>query len=174
MSPDAEISVPDAMGEPVGLNPRLHVVLVEPEIAGNAGAVGRTCVALGADLWLVRPFGFHLDDRRRRRAGLDYWDHLRLHIVDDLGEAIQQSGAPRAWFFSTHASRLLHQAEFGPGDALVFGSESRGLPSSLLTANPDQAIRMPMAPQARSLNLSCAVSVGLYEASRQLGFEYAR
>jgi tRNA (cytidine/uridine-2'-O-)-methyltransferase len=145
----------------------LHVVLYQPEIAANAGAVGRTCVAAGARLWLVRPLGFHLDDRHRRRAGLDYWDHLDHHAVDSLDEVHAAPGIGRLWLFSTHGSRLYTTADFHPDDALVFGPESRGLPASLLDHHPDSVLRIPMRPEARSLNLSSAVAIGLYEALRK-------
>ena len=170
MDIEVERRVLDQPVQAAGFNPRLPVVLVEPEIAANVGAIGRTCVALGAHLWLVRPLGFHLDDRRRRRAGLDYWDDLCLHVVDDLAQALSESGAPHAWYFSTHATRLFYEVSFGPGDALVFGPESRGLPSFLLAANPEQAVRLPMMPLVRSLNLGSSVAVGLFEAARQIGF----
>src|SRR6516165_1972627 len=112
----------------------LHVILVEPEIAANTGAIGRTCVAAGAMLWLVRPLGFHLDDRHRRRAGLDYWEHLSLRVVDHLDEAVAAIGPGRTWSFSTKGRRPYTQAAYRPGDALIFGAESRGLPPSWLAA----------------------------------------
>src|SRR5438309_236789 len=102
----------------------LHVVLVQPEIAANAGAIGRTCVAVGATLWLVRPLGFRLDDRHRRRAGLDYWEHLDYRVVDSLDEcaaALVASGA-RLWSFTTKGVRPHTEADYRPGDALIFGS----------------------------------------------------
>jgi tRNA (cytidine/uridine-2'-O-)-methyltransferase len=148
---------------------RLNVVLVEPEIAWNTGAIGRTCVAVGATLWLVRPLGFHIDDRSVRRAGLDYWEHLRYHVVDDVGEAARRIGPDRLWWFSTRASRLYTEAPFRPGDALVFGPESRGLPRKRIEENPDRALRIPMRPEARSLNLANAAAIGLYEAYRRIG-----
>ncbi len=109
----------------------LHVVLLQPEIAANTGAIGRTCVAAGAMLWLVRPLGFHLDDRYLRRAALDYWDHLEYKIVDGLDEVVAALGRDRLWSFSTRAARAYTDATYEPGDALVFGPESRGLPASL-------------------------------------------
>lgn len=146
-----------------------HVVLVAPEIAGNTGAVGRSCVAAGAMLWLVRPLGFIIDDRRIRRAGLDYWEHLRYRIVDDVEEVAKALGRDRLWSFSTKASRVYTEARFRPGDALVFGSESRGLPQSWLDRQGDRVLRIPIRPEARSLNLANSVSIGLYEAVRQAG-----
>lgn len=151
--------------------PALHVVLVEPEIAANAGAVGRTCVAAGATLWLVRPLGFHLSDRHRKRAGLDYWDHLDWRACDSLDAVVDAIRPNKLWLFSTKVSRSHLEARFHRGDALVFGPESRGLPASLLALYPDQALRIPMASAARSLNLATAVAIGVYEARRQIGWD---
>ncbi len=152
---------------PAGKGARLHVVLFEPEIASNTGAIGRTCVAAGASLWLVRPLGFHLDDRHLRRAGLDYWEHLDLCLADSLAEVTGALGRQRLWAFSTRGSRLYTEAVFQPGDALVFGPESRGLPGSWMDECPDRSLRIPIRPEARSLNLSSAVAIGLFEAVRQ-------
>jgi tRNA (cytidine/uridine-2'-O-)-methyltransferase len=149
--------------------PRLHVVLYEPEIAANAGAIGRTCVAAGARLWLVRPLGFHLDDRHLRRAALDYWEHLDLRVVDHLSEVEDALGRHRLWSFSTKSTSVYTQAVFRPGDALVFGPESRGLPRNWIDDRPDRALTIPIRPAARSLNLSNAVAIALYEAVRQIG-----
>lgn len=157
-------------------SPRLHVVLVQPEIAANTGAIGRTCVAVDAQLWLIRPLGFHLDDRHRRRAALDYWEHLRWRAVDDLAEVIEALGADqdrapdRFWLFSTRGRRVHSEVSYQPGDALVFGPESRGLPASWLERRPDQVVRIPMRAQVRSLNLANAVAIAVYEAIRQIGF----
>jgi tRNA (cytidine/uridine-2'-O-)-methyltransferase len=148
---------------------RLHIVLVEPEIAGNTGAVGRSCVAVGATLWLIRPLGFLLDDRHIRRAGLDYWEHLDLRVVDHLDEVAAQVGRDRLWFFSTKAKNRYTNILYRAGDALVFGAESRGLPVRWLTDRPDRAVRIPIRPEARSLNLANAVSVAAFEAVRQIG-----
>jgi tRNA (cytidine/uridine-2'-O-)-methyltransferase len=147
---------------------RLHVVLVQPEIAANVGAVGRTCVAAGAMLWLVRPLGFHLDDRHRRRAGLDYWEHLALRVVDHLDEVVEALGRDRLWSFSTKGSQPYTQGTYRPGDGLVFGPESRGLPESWLLERPDRLVRIPIRPEARSLNLANATAIGLFEAVRQI------
>jgi tRNA (cytidine/uridine-2'-O-)-methyltransferase len=145
------------------------VILVEPEIAANTGAIGRTCVAAGAMLWLVRPLGFRLDDRHRRRAGLDYWEHLRWRAVDSLDEAADAVGRDRLWSFTTRAARPYTDARFRPGDALVFGPESRGLPAGWLESQPpDRLLRIPVRPEARSLNLANAAAVGVYEALRQM------
>jgi tRNA (cytidine/uridine-2'-O-)-methyltransferase len=148
---------------------RLHVVLLEPEIAANTGSIGRTCVAAGAALWLVRPLGFHLDDRHLRRAGLDYWEHLDLRVVDSIDEVAKSLGRDRLWAFSTKASLIYTRAAFQFGDAMVFGPESRGLPERFLNECPERVIRIPIRPQARCLNLANAVSIAVYEGVRQLG-----
>ncbi len=159
---------PDAFGaDPVALA-RLHIVLVEPEIGGNAGAIGRTCVAAGAMLWMVRPLGFLLGERHRRRAGLDYWEHLTWRAVDGFDQIEALFGPDRLWLFSTKAERPHTAARFRPGDALVFGAESRGLPERVLAAHAGRCVRIPMRAEARSLNISSSVAVGLYEAVRQL------
>lgn len=145
------------------------IVLYQPEIAANVGNIGRTCVAVGAPLWLVRPLGFHLDDRNRRRAGLDYWEHLRLTVVDDIEEVAAAPGVGRLWLFTTRAGRCHTDADYRPDDALVFGPESRGLPARWIHDRAEQTVRIPMRPEARSLNLANAVAIGLYEAVRQLG-----
>jgi tRNA (cytidine/uridine-2'-O-)-methyltransferase len=147
----------------------LHVVLFEPEIAANSGAIGRTCVAAGAALWLVRPLGFHLDDRHLRRAALDYWEHLDLRVVDHLDEVARELGRDRLWSFSSKASRPYTGAAFRPGDGLVFGPESRGLPKSWLGECPDRSLRIPIRPEARSLNLASAVAIAVFEGIRQIG-----
>jgi tRNA (cytidine/uridine-2'-O-)-methyltransferase len=150
---------------------RLHVVLHQPEIAANTGAIGRTCVAVGARLWLVRPLGFHLDERSLRRAGLDYWDRLDYLVVDRLEDVVEALGRGRLWSFSTRGRTIYTEAAFAPGDGLVFGPESRGLPAAWLDDSPDRSLRIPMRPEARSLNLANAASVAIYECIRQLGFE---
>lgn len=146
--------------------PRLHVVLHQPEIPQNTGNIGRTCVAVDAALWLIRPLGFRLDASRLRRAGMDYWDHLQKHVMDDWAHFHRETPAQRFWYFSRFGRRKYTDIAFARGDALVFGSESRGLPGDLL--KPDQALWIPMRPEARSLNLAASVAVAVYEAVRQL------
>jgi len=150
--------------------PILHVVLYEPEIPLNTGNIGRTCVAVRAKLWLVRPLGFQIEDRRLKRAGLDYWQYLDWEVVDNYQILLERLGPRPMWFFSKRASRLYTEAGFQPGDALIFGSETRGLPPSLLEAQPDRALRIPIRPPVRSLNLAVSVGVAVYEALRQFGF----
>ena len=121
-------------------------------------------MAVGAILWLVRPLGFLVNDRKIRRAGLDYWPHLDWRVVDHLDEVVEALGRDRLWSFSTRARSPYTEAAYRPGDGLVFGPESRGLPASWLDSRPDRAVRIPIRPEARSLNLSTAVAIGLFEA----------
>ena len=155
------------MPEPAKYEPRLHVVLYHPEIPHNTGSVGRTCVATGAKLWLVRPFGFRLDDYYLRRAGLDYWEHLEWEAADDWESLCARLSGERMWFFTKTADREHTAAAFERGDVLVFGSESQGLPPSLLASHAERQLRIPIRPQVRSLNLSNAVGIATYEALRQ-------
>ncbi|MBN1394158.1 MAG: tRNA (cytidine(34)-2'-O)-methyltransferase [Pirellulales bacterium] len=147
--------------------PFIHVVLHQPEIADNTGNVGRTCVAAGAKLWLVRPLGFRIEDRRLRRAGLDYWRRLDYETVDDWPSLTERLAAGRLWLFSKRAERVYTEADFRPGDALVFGGESAGLPNGLLEKHAERRLRIPMRAEARSLNLAVSVAVAVYEALRQ-------
>jgi tRNA (cytidine/uridine-2'-O-)-methyltransferase len=146
----------------------LHIVLFEPEIHYNAGNVGRTCVAIGAKLWLVRPLGFRLDDRHLHRAGLDYWEHLDWEVVDDWAALVNRIGDRRSWFFTKTADKLYTDAVYGPDDVLVFGSETRGMPPVILAANQDRCLRIPMNKNVRSLNLAVSVGIAAYEACRQI------
>lgn len=154
--------------------PLLHVVLYQPEIPHNTGSVGRTCVAAGAKLWLVRPLGFRLDDYYLRRAGLDYWPHLEWEAVDDWAALLARLPAARPYYFTKTASRNYAHVEYAVGDVLVFGSESQGLPASLLDANREQTLRIPIRPAARSLNLSNSVAIVTFEARRQWEQQGAR
>ncbi len=149
--------------------PLLHVVLHQPEIPYNTGSVGRTCVAVGAKLWLVRPLGFRVDDYYLRRAGLDYWEHLAWQVVDDWNELRRELPGGRRWMFTKKAARSYLDARYERGDVLVFGSESSGLPEALLAEAPDSQLRIPTRDAVRSLNLSNAVAVAAYEALRQWG-----
>lgn len=148
----------------------LHVALYEPEIPPNTGNVIRLCANTGAELHLVRPIGFELDDRRLRRAGLDYREWARVHVHDDLTHCLRAAPG-RVFAFSTRGESHCYGARFEPGDLLLFGPETRGLPAAVLEAVPaDRRLRIPMRPGSRSINLSNAVAVALYEAWRQLGF----
>jgi tRNA (cytidine/uridine-2'-O-)-methyltransferase len=149
----------------------LNVVLVEPEIPQNTGAIGRLCVGLGATLHLVRPLGFNLASRQVRRCGLDYWEHLDLRVHDswDAFRAAERPGAGDLHFLSRHAERSLYAARFATGAWLVFGNESAGLAPLYHQRYADRMFRIPMpGPHARSLNLANAVAVAAYEAYRQI------
>jgi len=152
--------------------PPFHVVLVEPEIPPNTGNIGRLCVAAGARLHLVKPLGFHLDDKALARAGLDYWADLDWRVWESLSDlqaaACSGSEPARFFYFTTKSDRLYWDAAFEPGDYLVFGRETRGLPESLLEEEAARCLTIPMASEARSLNLATAVGIALYEAVRQV------
>ena len=148
----------------------MNIVLVEPEIPQNTGNIARTCAATGAMLHLVKPLGFSLDDRYMRRAGLDYWFLMRYAVYEDLEDFFRKNGTERCWLASTKAARCYSEVTYRDGDFLLFGRESRGLPESLLARMPEQCVRIPMRSEARSLNLSNAAAVVLYEALRQRGF----
>lgn len=147
---------------------KLNVVLYEPEIAYNTGSVGRTCVAVGARLWLVRPLGFQIDDKKLRRAGMDYWQHLEWETVVDWDTLLERLEGHRFWFFTKTAQRTYTDPQFEPNDVLVFGRESSGLPQAILNDHQDCCLRIPIQPEARSLNLSVAAAVAIYEARRQI------
>ena len=144
-----------------------NVVLVEPEIPPNTGNVGRLCVATQSTLHLVKPFGFSLDHRKLRRAGLDYWDEVQLQLWDSFDTLQQAQSADARYFFpTTKAECPYYTVNFRNGDFLVFGRETKGLPHKLLAANADDCITIPMHG-TRSLNLSTAVAIVLLEAVRQ-------
>lgn len=146
-----------------------NLVLVRPEIPHNAGAAGRLAVATGAVLHLVKPLGFSLDDKQVRRTGLDYWHRVELRVWESLDELCAAADpAASFWYLSTKAERTPWEVAFRPGDYLVFGSETRGLPESIVTQAGAAALRIPMKTDSvRSLNLSTAVAITLYEAIRQ-------
>lgn len=147
----------------------LQVALVEPEIPPNTGNIARLCAATGTKLHLVGPLGFRLTDARLRRAGLDYWPAVELIRHQDYAAFTRALSAARLLFFSTHGQRLYTEARYQPGDVLVFGSETRGLPGELLAANAERVLTIPIRKEAvRSLNLATAVAIVLYEALRQL------
>ena len=153
--------------------PLLHVVLYQPEIPPNAGNIGRTCVAVGAKLWMIKPLGFRIDEKELRRAGLDYWPHLDYEVVENWDELSAKLAAPmragRIWLLTKTATQSYTTAKYEAGDVLVFGSESSGLPEELRTEYAAQTLRVPMRSQVRSLNLSATAALVMYEAVRQLG-----
>jgi tRNA (cytidine/uridine-2'-O-)-methyltransferase len=147
----------------------LHVVLYQPEIPHNTGAVGRLCLATGARLHLIKPFGFSLEDKHLKRAGLDYWQEVDVHVWESLDELRAAAGAPAKFFFlTTKATKSYWDETFADESHLVFGPETRGLPESLLENEADSGLRIPMK-DTRSLNLATAVGIVLYEAVRQRG-----
>ena len=148
------------------------IVLVAPEIPHNAGAAGRLALATGSKLHLVKPLGFSLEDKYVRRTGLDYWKDVDVRVWESLEELQAAAGAEsRFWYLTTKAKRGLWEVPFADGDYLVFGCEGRGLPESLIESVGDQALKIPMKDgSTRSLNLSTAVAIVLYEAVRQVGF----
>ena len=146
----------------------LHIVLIEPEIPPNTGNIARLCVAAGARLHLVGELGFSLDEKSLKRAGMDYWhlcDIRRWANLQDLQESHRSS---RFFYFSTKASKPYWEEHFCDGDFFVFGRESRGLPESLLRDNAERVLKIPMTPEARSLNLATSVGIALYEGLRQI------
>ena len=150
--------------------PLFHVALHQPEIPQNTGNIGRTCVATRAKLWLVQPLGFRLNDHYLRRAGLDYWDDLQWEVVDNWSALTRSLQGRQFWLFSKRGKHVYSTVDYSEGDVFVFGSETQGLPASLLEAHQGQTVRLPMQQEVRSLNLACAVSVAVYEATRQIGF----
>ncbi|MFO7262552.1 MAG: tRNA (uridine(34)/cytosine(34)/5-carboxymethylaminomethyluridine(34)-2'-O)-methyltransferase TrmL [Bacillaceae bacterium G1] len=147
-----------------------HIVLVEPEIPANTGNIARTCAGTGAILHLVRPLGFSTDDKMLKRAGLDYWHAVDVRYHDSFAEVEAMYPDGRFFFATTKGAKWYTDFRFQDGDFLVFGKETRGLPDELLAAHPEQCMRLPMTDQIRSLNLSNAVAIVLYEALRQNGF----
>ncbi len=149
----------------------LHVILHQPEIPPNTGNVIRLCANAGASLHLIRPLGFDLDHARLRRAGLDYHEYARVTVHDDLDACLAALNRPRVFAFTTRAANRYTDTRFTDGDALLFGCETRGLPDDVLAGIPAaRQLRLPMRPNNRSLNLSNAVAIALYEAWRQLDF----
>ena len=147
------------------------VILYQPEIPPNTGNIIRLCANTGCRLHLIRPLGFELDEPRLRRAGLDYREYVQVVAYDDLAGCRESLGDPRLYAFSSKASTPYDHARFHPGDALLFGPETRGLPGDFLqTLSNSHRLRLPMLPDNRSLNLSNAVAVSVYEAWRQNGF----
>lgn len=151
----------------------LSIVLVEPEIPPNTGNIARSCAATDTELHLVRPLGFRIDDKAVRRAGLDYWPYVDLTVHESLEAFMDQfQGKRRMFFVSTKGGRLFTDARFRDGDMLLFGKETAGLPRDLLSAHPEETIRIPMSrnTRLRSFNLANSANIVLFEALRQLGF----
>jgi tRNA (cytidine/uridine-2'-O-)-methyltransferase len=151
-----------------------NIILFQPEIPPNTGNVIRLCANTGSQLHLIKPLGFALDDNKLRRAGLDYHEYTALHIYDDLADCQQKLLGKRLFAISTRGKYSYSEINYQPGDSFLFGPETRGLPQQLLDGmSQDSILRIPMLPNNRSLNLSNAVAVVVYEAWRQLGYQFA-
>jgi tRNA (cytidine/uridine-2'-O-)-methyltransferase len=147
-----------------------HIVLVEPEIPANTGNISRTCAGTGTHLHLVRPLGFSIEDRELKRAGLDYWPSVKLHVHDSFDEVLRELQGSRFFLATTKAKRSYSDFEYRDGDAFVFGKETAGLSSEILSRFPEQQIRIPINEHIRSLNLSNSAAIVLFEALRQVSF----
>lgn len=149
----------------------INIVLHEPEIPQNTGNIARTCAATGAALHLIRPLGFEIDDRKLKRAGLDYWHYLDITYYDGLDDFFAKHPDADFYCFSTKAPRKYTEVTYPKNAYLFFGKETKGLPEDFLYANPDRCVRLPMREGLRSLNLSNSVAVAVYEVLRQQNFE---
>ena len=148
----------------------INIVLVEPEIPQNTGNIARTCAATGAALHLVKPLGFAIDDRKLKRAGLDYWHELNITYYDSLNDFMEIHGGDPLYYFSTTAPQSYADVTYPNDVYLVFGKETAGLPEALLSSDLEHCVRLPMRPNLRSLNLSNTVAVAVYEVLRQGDF----
>ena len=148
----------------------LNIVLVEPEIPQNTGNIARTCAATGARLHIIRPMGFEIDDKKLKRAGLDYWWLLDITYYDGLDDFFEKNPDSSCYFFSTKAKHVYSDPKYQDNCFLFFGKETKGLPEKLLHDNYDTTVRIPMIGDARSLNLSNSVAIGVYEVLRQWEF----
>lgn len=148
----------------------MNIILHQPEIPANTGNIGRTCVATGTSLHLIEPLGFHLDEKSIKRAGMDYWDKLDVTRYMNYDEFLSMHPNVKIWMATTKAKKIYTEAEFGNDDFIMFGKESAGIPEEILVENEATCIRIPMLDNIRSLNLSNAVAIVLYEALRQNGF----
>ena len=151
-------------------SPVLRIALIHPDIPQNTGNIGRLCVGLDAELHLVHPMGFALDDKKIRRAGLDYWQHLKLIEHPSLEAFLTAARHERKFFFTTKAKRLYTEVAYHRGDFLIFGSESKGLPMELLEAHADFTLKIPIFGPVRSLNVSNSAAVVAYEVVRQVAW----
>ena len=148
----------------------LNIVLVEPEIPQNCGNIARTCAATGSRLHLIKPLGFDISEKAVRRAGLDYWHLVDVQVYENLEDFFRRNTVEQMWLLSTKAPRSYTQASYADGCYLLFGKETKGLPEDFLEKHRERCVRIPMRSEARSLNLSNAVAITLFEALRQLEF----
>ncbi|MCL2773336.1 MAG: tRNA (uridine(34)/cytosine(34)/5-carboxymethylaminomethyluridine(34)-2'-O)-methyltransferase TrmL [Oscillospiraceae bacterium] len=149
----------------------LNIVLIEPEIPQNTGNIARTCAAVGASLHLVEPLGFRIDDAKLKRAGLDYWHYLDITYYKNTNDFFDKNQNQNLYFFTTKATKLYSNMKYGENPYLIFGKETAGIPEDILKRNLDFCVRIPMRDNLRSLNLSNAVAIGVYEALRQSNFD---
>ena len=152
----------------------INIVLLEPEIPQNTGNIARTCAAIGASLHLIRPLGFEIDDRKLKRAGLDYWHQLDITYYDGIDDFNAKNPDAQIYYFSTKAPQNFADVTYPKRVFLMFGKETKGLPEELLRDNPDTTVRIPMRDKLRSLNLSNSVAVAVYEVLRQRDYEGLR
>ena len=145
-------------------------MLVEPEIPQNTGNIARTCAATGARLHIVKPMGFKVDDKKLKRAGLDYWQYLDITYYENLADFLQKTEGANYYLFTTKGQKVYSDVEFPDNCYLIFGKETKGLPEDFIIANRQNALRVPMQGEIRSLNLSNTVALATYEALRQWGF----
>ena len=150
----------------------MNIVLLEPEMPANTGNIGRTCVATGTKLHLIEPLGFKLTDKLIKRAGLDYWDKLDVTVYSDFQDFLDKNPGAKIYMATTKRRHVYSDVAYEPDDYLMFGKESAGIPEEILLDNQDRCVRIPMWGDIRSLNLSNSVSIMLYEALRQNGFEH--
>ena len=149
----------------------LNIVLVEPEIPQNTGNIVRTCAATGTHLHIIKPMGFTIDDKKLKRAGLDYWHFLNIKYYENIDEFFEINKDGRFFYLSSKAPASYTDVNYKDNDFLIFGKETKGLPEKLLIKHPERCVRIPMISSARCLNLSNAAAVVVYEALRQTGFE---
>ncbi len=149
----------------------MNIVLHEPEIPANTGNIGRTCVATGTSLHLIKPLGFDISDKAVRRAGMDYWKELDLHVYENFEEFIERNPGAKIYMATTKAKKAYTEVEYTENDFIMFGKESAGIPEEILVKYEETSVRIPMIGEIRSLNLSNSVSIILYEALRQQDFE---
>ena len=148
----------------------INIVLVEPEIPQNTGNIARTCAATGARLHIVKPMGFRIDDKKLKRAGLDYWQYLDITYYENLADFLQKTEGANYYLFTTKGQKVYSDVEFPDNCYLIFGKETKGLPEEFIIANRQNALRVPMQGEIRSLNLSNTVALATYEVLRQWGF----
>lgn len=149
----------------------LNIILFEPEIPANTGNIGRTCVATKTRLHLIEPLGFRLNDKTLKRAGMDYWQHLDVTRYDDWKDFMERNPQAKIYYATTKAAKVYTEVNYEPDCFLMFGKESGGIPEEILVEHPEECVRIPMIGETRSLNLSNAVAIVLYEALRQNHFD---